>query len=262
MKQTFPFSLLLLGSALLSLTACKDDKPQDGLPSCDGVHWEYTGDDGPEHWKELCVDYTTCGGPAQSPINIANAQNDNTLVAIGEHFVASTTHAVNNGHTVQFNCDAGSEITVGGETYKLLQYHFHTHSEHVVNGVAYPMEVHFVHKNEATGKLAVIGVFFKEGAENHFLQPFIDHLPAVKDAKYDDDNLSFTVSDCLPSNRSYFTYGGSLTTPPCSEIVTWLVMENPVEASHEQIEAFHQIEHDNARPVQELSGRALKHASL
>lgn len=262
MKKTIQFHLLFLGSFfLLSLTACKDDK-DPGLPSCDGVHWEYSGDDGPEHWQELCVDYTTCGGPAQSPINIANAQDDNTLAAIGENFASSTTHAINNGHTVQFNCDAGSEITVGGQVYKLLQYHFHTHSEHVVNGVAYPMEVHFVHKNEASGKLAVVGVFFKEGAENQFLAPFIAHLPAQKDATFDDNALTFNVADCLPANRSYFTYGGSLTTPPCSEIVTWLVMENPVEASHEQIDAFHAVEHDNARPTQDLNGRALKHASL
>lgn len=261
MKKAFQLSLLLLSGALLTLTSCKDDK-QSSLPSCEGVHWEYSGDEGPDHWKDLCVDYTSCGGPAQSPIDITGAQDDNTLVAIGEHFVSSTTHAVNNGHTVQFNCDAGSEITVDGQTYKLLQYHFHTHSEHTVGGVAYPMEVHFVHKNETTGKLAVVGVFFKEGAENEFLKPFIEHLPATKDATFDDANLSFNVSDCLPSNRSYYTYGGSLTTPPCSEIVTWLVMQNPVEASHEQIEAFHSVEHDNARPVQALGSRSLKHASL
>lgn len=239
------------------LSACGDDG--NDFPTCEGVEWEYEGFNGPEDWANLCIDFIGCDGKSQSPIDISGATDDASLQAIAERFTTTGTHIVNKGHTVQLNADAGSSIVVNGETYELLQFHFHTHSEHKLNGSDYPMEVHFVHKNEATQKLAVIGVFFKEGAENHFLQPFIEHLPTVKDATFDDAATKFTVADCLPSNRSYFTYGGSLTTPPCSETVTWLVMENPVEASAEQVKAFHELEHDNARPVQARNGRALRH---
>ena len=242
---------------LAFLSACNDGTAD--LPSCTGVEWEYDGAEGPEHWGSLCTDYIDCGGLAQSPIDVTGATDDAALHAIPEQFVPTGTHIVNKGHTIQFNADAGSSITVDGQSYNLLQFHTHTHSEHTVNGAAYPMEVHFVHKNDASGKLAVIGVFVKEGAENHFLKAFTDHLPATKDAKYDDSAATFSVTDFLPANQSYFTYGGSLTTPPCSQIVTWLVLENPVEASAEQIKAFHELEHDNARPVQARNGRTLRH---
>lgn len=243
-------------SALLLFSSCGDGPGE--LPSCDGVEWEYEGHNGPELWASLCTGYIDCDGLSQSPIDLSGATDDVSLQAISEHFATTGTHIVNKGHTIQLDADAGSSITVNGETYNLLQFHTHTHSEHTVNGDAYPMEVHFVHKNDASGKLAVIGVLVKEGAENHFLEPFVDHLPANKDGHFDDTAATFNVGDFLPANRSYYTYGGSLTTPPCSQIVTWLVLENPVEASEEQIQSFHELEHDNARPVQNRNGRALK----
>ena len=257
LHPTFPFKLLLFAVFLLSAEACKDYDGGDPLPSCDGVHWEYEGVDGPDYWSELCVDYVDCGGEVQSPINLTGAVDDASLGEIARTYAATATHIVNNGHTLQFNCDAGSSITVNGETYKLLQFHSHTHSEHLVNGASYPLELHFVHKNETSGKLAVIGVFVKEGAENAFLKGFMDHLPAAKDATYDDAG-TYNAADFFPAGKSYFTYAGSLTTPPCSEIVTWTVMETPVEASADQIHHFETIEHENARPVQPLHGRTIK----
>ena len=259
-KSFFALPLLPVGCAflLMLLSAGCGDGPVD-LPSCEGVEWEYEGAYGPDEWSNLCVDFTACAGAEQSPIDISGAKDDASLQAIAEHFASTGTHIVNKGHTIQLNTDAGSSITVNGETYNLLQFHFHTHSEHLLNGAAYPMEMHFVHKNEATGKLAVIGVLVKEGAENHFLDPFLHHLPATKDAVYDDAATTYNVTDALPANRSYFTYGGSLTTPPCSQIVTWLVMENPVEATAAQIQELHELEHDNARPTQDLHGRSIRH---
>lgn len=241
---------------LLFGIACKDDKT---LPSCDGVHWEYEGVDGPEYWGELCVDYTSCGGRVQSPVNITGAVDDASLAAISRTYAATTTHILNNGHTLQFNCDAGSSITVNGEKYDLLQFHTHTHSEHTVNGSAAPMEIHFVHKNAATGKLAVIGVFVEEGAENTVLKNLADHLPTAANSIYDDVTALFNPADFYPADAKYFTYSGSLTTPPCSEIVTWIVMEHHIEASTAQIHDFETLEHENARPVQPLEGRTIKH---
>lgn len=246
---------VLAGFLLLSAVSCKDDKE---LPSCEGVTYEYEGENGPEHWSELCVDYTDCGGKVQSPIDIKGAVDDAALPLIPQSYTSTATHIVNKGHTIQFNFDSGSSIVVNGETYDLLQFHSHTHSEHTVNGVAAPMEIHFVHKNATTGKLAVIGVLIEEGAENAVLKNFVDHLPATKDATYEAAG-TFNALDLMPSDKSYFTYAGSLTTPPCSEIVTWIVMEHPIEASAAQIHDFEALEHENARPVQALEGRAIKH---
>lgn len=252
-------TLLSFSTACLLLfnTSCKNDDKT--LPSCEGVVYEYDGVDGPDHWSELCVDYTPCGGKVQSPVNISGATDDAALTDIAKTYLGTGTHIVNKGHTIQFNYDAGSSIVVDGQTYTLLQFHTHTHSEHTVNGTSYPMEIHFVHKNDATGKLAVIGVFVEEGAENSILSHLVDHLPATKDAVYDDAANTFAAADLLPSDKSYFTYSGSLTTPPCSEIVTWIVMEHPIEASTAQIHDFEALEHENARPVQPLEGRAIKH---
>lgn len=256
-KLLFPNLLLCLGSFFL-FSSCKENEPD--LPSCTDIHWNYDNstEEGPDHWGELCVDYTECGGAVQSPVNIAGANDDASLKALEEVFSNTGTHIVNNGHTIQFNADAGTMLTYGGVTYNLLQFHTHTPSEHTVNGVSYPMEVHFVHKNDATGQLSVIGVLVSEGADNAFLEQFLHHLPATADAKYDDAALVYSIEDFMPANKSYFTYNGSLTTPPCSEIVTWLVLETPVEASHEQIEEIHALEHSNNRPVQDLHGRTLK----
>ncbi len=254
--------VLPLFASLILVTSCKDDKKE--LPACTDIHWNYDNstEDGPSHWGELCVDYTDCAGKAQSPIDIKGATDDASLAALAEAFSPTGTHILNNGHTLQFTADAGTSLTLNGEQFDLLQFHTHTSSEHTVNGASYPMEVHFVHKNAATGKLAVIGVFVKEGAENAFLKSFTGHLPATEDATYDDAGTTFKISDFLPANKSYFTYGGSLTTPPCSEIVTWIVLENPVEATHDQIEAFHALEHTNNRPVLSLNSRTIKHKAI
>lgn len=248
-----PVCLLLSGALFLS--SCKKE---DKIPeSCDGIHWEYSGEDGPAHWGELCVGYADCDGSTQSPVDIKGAVADGTLTAIAKAYATSKTNILNNGHTIQFNYDAGSSITVNGLQYDLLQFHFHTHSEHLVNSVSYPMEVHLVHKNAATGNLAVIGVFFEEGAENPLLAHYIDHLPAHHDETFTSDE-TYTAADLLPAGTGYYTYGGSLTTPPCSEIVTWIVMKDPITASTAQIHDIETLEHENFRPVQPLEGRTIK----
>ncbi|MBK8704134.1 MAG: carbonic anhydrase family protein [Saprospiraceae bacterium] len=251
-----PFTLmcLFLGS-IVFFPSCKDD---DKIPeSCDGIHWEYEGEDGPSHWGELCVGYEDCSGATQSPVDIKGAVADAALQAIAKAYATSKTNILNNGHTIQFNYDSGSSITVNGLQYDLLQFHFHTHSEHLVNGSSHPMEVHLVHKNAASGNLAVIGVFFEEGAENALLAHYLEHLPAGHDETYTSDD-TYTAADLLPAGTGYYTYSGSLTTPPCSEIVTWIVMKDHITASHDQILHIEELEHENFRPVQELAGRTIK----
>ena len=136
----------------------------------------------------------------------------------------SKADIINNGHTVQFNYDGGSTLTFNGKEFELLQFHFHADSEHTVGGTQFPLEVHLVHSNP-DGSLAVIGIFFEEGDENALLAAYFDNIPEHEDDHYADSG-TFNVGDILPSNMSYYHYTGSLTTPPCSEIVNWIVIKS------------------------------------
>lgn len=219
------------------------------------AHWEYEGEHGPEHWKELCTAYTSCGGQSQSPINVVGAEKDASLKAIQFSYTETKAAIVNNGHTIQINCDEGSKVVIAGKEYKLAQFHYHANSEHQIEGKAFPLEVHFVNKAE-DGNIAVVGVMFKEGKENALLSKYLKDFPAAK-GKVDAEG-KIELAKLLPSNSSYYTYSGSLTTPPCSEIVTWFVMKTPVEASKEQLTKFASILKNNFRPIQALNGRKIK----
>lgn len=245
---------LLALSFLLAFSAC--EKKETELPSCDGIEWSYKGTEGPAEWEFLCTDYTTCGGERQSPVNISNAVPDNSLGSIQLSYQETKLSISNNGHTLQFTTDAGSSLQLGGQTYNLLQFHTHTHSEHTLNNQDFPMEFHFVHKNDATGDLAVIGVWVRSGNANPFIASFVEELPMEKGSVLVKSDR-FTPDILFPDNLSYYGYEGSLTTPPCSEIVHWRVLENTIELSSQQIAAFEALEHTNARPVQDLNGRKL-----
>ena len=162
----------------------------------------------------------------------------------------------NNGHTIQVDYPPGSAIVLDGKKYELLQFHFHTPSEHTVDRIALAMEMHLVHQN-SEGNLAVVGVLVKEGEENYFLQQIWEHLPESKGEK-EVKGVKINAENLLPSNRDYYSYSGSLTTPPCSEGVSWNVLKMPIEASAEQIEHFMEIYQMNARPVQPLNRRKIK----
>ncbi len=221
--------------------------------NCEDYHWEYEGETGPDTWATCFAD---CGGQSQSPIALSGSEPDNIPTALETHYEDVPIELINNGHTVEFEYEAGSTFTLEGEAYNLLQFHFHTGSEHTINGTRYAMEAHLVHQNAMTGQLAVIGVMFEEGAENAFLKNFSDNLPVSEGDHYSSAGL-VNVGNLIPSSGGYYTYSGSLTTPPCSEIVTWIVMKRPVEASAEQLSNFHTIMGDNYRPLQDLNGRTV-----
>jgi carbonic anhydrase len=161
---------------------------------------------------------------------------------------------LNNGHTIQVNYAKGSRITVGGEQYELAQFHFHTPSENTVNGKAYDMEMHLVHKN-AKGELAVVGVFFQSGSQNAELDKLWRQLPEKAGEQKTLADTSLSAANLLPQDRSYAHFNGSLTTPPCSENVNWFVIREPLQASAEQISRISTIMGHNARPVQNLNKR-------
>lgn len=218
-------------------------------------HWSYEGEKGPEHWGELSPEYKICQlGVEQTPIDLTDAvAGDAGEIAFD--YRPLPLRLINNGHTVQVNAEPSCTCTIAGTPYRLVQFHFHHPSEHRLDGKAFEMEVHFVHKSEA-GALAVVGVFFRAGAHNAGLQPIFDQMPKSEGPEIAVAG-SFDPVPFLPLNRGYFRYRGSLTTPPCFEGLTWTVFREPVEASPEQIRQFSSLFPNNARPIQRKNRRFL-----
>jgi len=222
-----------------------------------GVHWGYEGDTGPEHWGDLSEEFKMCKiGKSQSPVDISGTVKE-SLPPIEFHYRSSPLEIINNGHTIQVNYEEGSYVKINGKKYNLLQFHFHAPSEHTVNGKHFDMEAHLVHKSD-DGKLAVIGVFMKEGAKNNFIQTLWDNIPDKVGAEKSMKHIKINAMDLLPENRAYYKYSGSLTTPPCTEGVDWNIMVTPVKLSRDQIDKFRTFYKMNARPTQPLHGRVIK----
>jgi carbonic anhydrase len=217
------------------------------------IHWGYSGDIGPEFWGDLSAEYALCStGARQSPIDISGATPQEGGITF--NYQPTNLNLLNNGHTIQVNYDAGSSIEVNGETYNLFQFHFHVPSEHTENGLPAAMELHLVHRN-ADDKLAVVGVMMNVGAENPVLARFWDQIPAEETEITVPGTIN--IAEALPGGLSYYTYDGSLTTPPCSEGVSWFVLNERIEASQTQIDKFVSIIGNNARPVQPLNDRVI-----
>ena len=234
------------------------DKPATGKEEAkhEGKHWTYEGKEGPVNWGKLSADYATCDtGRNQSPINIDSVLHASlSPLKISQKFPAKDI--VNNGHTVQVDFTKGNILVLDNALYQMKQVNFHAPSENKVNGIGYPLEAHFVHA-DSKGNLAIIAVMFKEGAENPALATFWAQIPHEPG-----EPVAFkgrvTPSELMPANHSYYRFSGSLTTPPCSEGVRWIVMKIPMTASKSQIEAFASVVHQhNNRPVQPLNGRVV-----
>lgn len=224
------------------------------------AHWSYEGETSPEHWAELDQLFTTCStGKAQSPVNILHEQvtEEEGLSPVKVQYSPSQVALVNNGHTIQVNLkNQENRITIEGKTYVLQQFHFHLPSEHEVDGQHAAMELHFVNKSD-DGALAVLSVLITEGSENSELNKLWSLLPAEESAQETAIEGTFNIDELLPADLHSFRYQGSLTTPPCTEGVQWIVLENPVQWSEEQIGTFAAIfPHDN-RPVQTLGTREI-----
>ena len=220
------------------------------------IHWGYEGHGGPENWSKLDAKNTLCAtGQRQSPIDIRDGIKVD-LEPIKFNYRPSTFRIVDNGHTVQVNV-ADSAITLTGKTFELIQFHFHRPSEEKVNGQRFDMVVHLVHKAD-DGQLAVVAVLLERGNENPFIQSVWNYMPLEKNAPVEPPNIAINPADLLPAARGYYTYMGSLTTPPCSENVLWLVMKQPVQVSTDQINIFSRLYRNNARPIQPPAGRLIK----
>ncbi|MDJ0648313.1 MAG: carbonic anhydrase family protein [Xenococcaceae cyanobacterium MO_188.B19] len=216
------------------------------------LQWGYIGKAAPENWANLDSKYAVCGsGLTQSPINLKSPITED-LPSISFNYQESALHIVNNGRSIQVNYAPGSTILFGGTTYELQQFHFHHPCEHKIDSQEFDMEVHLVHYNKS-GSLVVVAVLMELGKENLALTPIFKELPQLGRKK----NLSLTINakNLLPTKNNYYYYKGSLTTPPSSEIVNWLIFEQPIKISAQQIEQFAKIIGNNARPIQALNNR-------
>jgi carbonic anhydrase len=273
-KQTSYMAALLLGF-LLTFTSCKQNSnaAADAQTSADSTaqaasarpaHWSYSEEGGATNWGNLSPAYALCKeGKHQSPVDIVETQvkgagtwqlnykSTSLNIAHTEHM----DDIVDNGHTIQVSVDEGSTLTYAGKTYHLKQFHFHTPSEHTINGQHMPMEMHMVHQSD-DGALAVVGVLIKEGKEaNPNFATIISNFPAAKgESKHiTDQHLELDLQ--MPKDNAAYHYIGSLTTPPCSENVQWLVLHDMLSLSKDQIDAFASRIGPNNRPTQPLNDR-------
>jgi carbonic anhydrase len=224
-----------------------------------GTVWSYEGETGPANWSKINVDWGRCGaGNRQSPIDIRDGIKVN-LEQIGFDYHPSSFSEVNNGHTISVTVGGGNFITVGNQTYELQEFHFHRPSEERVNGRGTEMVIHMVHRS-AEGKVAIVAVLLERGQPHSLIQTVWDNLPLEK---FDTVSPSIVLNpmDALPEKREYFTYMGSLTEPPCTEGVLWLVFKQPRQASPAQMALFSRLYPLNARPVQMAAGRMVKESN-
>ena len=244
------------------------------------AHWSYSGHEGPTHWSNLADEYQLCGsGQNQSPIDIQSTVKSN-LFKLNADYYNVPLQILNNGHTIQFNYSSISEtekhqvsidgnlqllpsaksynssLKISGEKYSLLQVHFHSPSEHQVNGKHHSLEAHFVHAN-TSGQLAVVGVLFNEGEANSLISKLWEFMPSEAGAVKKIEGVTVNAGDLLPDSLAYYHYRGSLTTPPCSEAVRWFVLETPQTVSKAQVKKFLSVVGENNRPVQPLNSRFL-----
>ena len=219
-------------------------------------HWSYSGHEGPNEWGNLDSSYAACSsGRTQSPIDIKDAKKTD-LPALKFDYHSVPLNLIDNGHTIQVNYPAGSTLTVGDETFTLKQFHFHHPSEEHVNGHGYDMVAHLVHA-DGEGRLAVVAVFLKKGHPSGLIELLWKNIPKEKEKAVEVSGASVSAKDLLPGDRGYYGFAGSLTTPPCSEGVTWYVMKTPSDLSEAQIAAFAKLYPMNARPVQGTNGREI-----
>jgi len=246
MQQQHITRILCSVFALITLSAAQEQHAKHT--------WNYSDQFGPNHWGDLSADFTTCKtGRHQSPIDIRNPKKAD-LPPIRFDYRPSPLHIIDNGHTIMINYAPGSVMLVGGKKYVLQQFHFHRPSEERVNGKSFAMTVHLVHADEE-GHLAVVAVLLQQGADNALVHELWQELPKEKEKEARKDNIQIDVSQIVPLDHRYYTFSGSLTTPPCSENIRWFVLEHPATVSAEEIKKFSGLYRNNARPTQPLYDR-------
>lgn len=257
--------------ALILFAACAEHESSavHEATAAHEIHWDYA-ELGPADWAALSPEFAVCGaGERQSPIDIGDAVTapvpalDATFRPVELHIVHHEHRAdiINTGHSVQVNYPGSDTLVIGDERFELLQYHFHSPAEHRVAGREFPAEVHFVHR-AANGRLAVIGVLIEEGAANPAYDPVWQNLPTEKGREIHLEHVTVDVDALLPRETASVRYVGSLTTPPCSEGVEWIVMTTPVSMSGAQLATLRAVLSGNNRPIQPRHDRPVLRAMV
>ncbi|MFG6150179.1 carbonic anhydrase [Halobacillus sp. B23F22_1] len=261
----YPVFAALIG---FTIGGCQEQTRETGAPEEEEQNdserktdeWSYDGETGPGQWGELDDAYAACAdGKEQSPVNIESAQVEENEGSgdLEINYQSSSFSLANNGHSIQANAvDLENHLVIDEEEYELAQFHFHQPSEHLVNSQRYEMELHLVHETE-NGDAAVLGIMIEEGEENSTLSYLWDQLPLEETEEDVTIEEPVDLQALLPEDQTNFQYEGSLTTPPCTEEVKWMVFEEPIEMSEEQIQEFKEIYHKNHRPEQPLEGREI-----
>ena len=225
------------------------------------AHWDYEGEAGSSRWGQLQADFKTCAaGQRQSPIHIQSTQTlQGPAEPIQFNYQDSTGIVVNNGHTIQVDVVGDNSIQVRNTRYDLVQFHFHHPAEERINDRVHSMVAHLVHRN-AQGQLAVVAILIDPGQANPLIHKVWTYMPLDSQDSVRMPGNQLNLGELLPKDQRYYQYLGSLTTPPCTEGVLWLVLKQPVTLSREQIRLFGQLYPYNARPVQPVNGRPIREA--
>ena len=260
-KRQTPRKPVKTSTTAANVGASGHTNPSAGHDAHGSAHWTYEGDTGPTNWAKLKPEFNVCAiGQRQSPIAIEDSATlQGPAEPIGFQYQASAGSVVNNGHTIQVDLAPGNSIAVRSGTFELLQFHFHHPSEEQVNGQRYAMVAHLVHKN-AEGQLAVVAVLLTPGEANPAVDTVWKYMPVDTGDRVKLPTGVLNLPELLPKDQRYYQFMGSLTTPPCTEGVLWMVLKTPVTLSPAQIRLFGQLFPNNARPVQSVNGRPVREA--
>jgi carbonic anhydrase len=252
---------LSLCATFVALSSCKNRSESSHInKEQEHQHWSYEGETSPVHWSEIEKN-SDCSGKKQSPINIidintiTNSSDDNDLEIL-YYSKTNLTEVLNNGHTIEFDFEKGDSIKYKNEIFHLKQIHFHEPSEHTINGIRYPIEIHFVHKSN-TDKLSVISILGEEGKEN-LLFDFLESFLPLIEGNSKEIHQPIDLTSLIPESQDFYSYSGSLTTPPCSENVNWIVMKQTIFLSENQVQILKESTPlNNYRNEQALNGRSV-----
>ncbi len=248
---------VLFVSISITLSACSSSSSDDTDDPV-GLLWDYgSGSLGPSNWASLSADFALCGsGTQQSPIDILDDQIDDPRNWQFD-WGPSTLKMTNDARHIHVLYDPGSSIDVSGVEYELESFHFHVSSEHYYQGNPFDGEIHFVHES-AAGTFAVVAVWITEGTENKDFSIILANMPIVDDETIDDPTQFLSALDYLPESKNFFRYDGSLSEPPCTESVTWIVLKDAIELSSNQLQSLGNVLGENVRPLQPLNGRVVQ----
>jgi len=256
LRSTAIAAVLILGTAAVLSSSAQASGPA-AAPAAASGGFTYNGDTGPGFWADLDPANVACRlGASQSPINIDHVKIDRHLRPLKLALQATPIALVNNGHAIEEEIESPNTLTLNGDVYTSAQFHFHTLSEHAIDGQRGAMELHAVFV-DPTGRVAVVGMLFKIGHKNAFLDELMSAgLPTHTGDKVTSE-VEVSLADALTNTSKYYTYAGSLTTPPCSQGVTWFVLKGEAQMSAAQFQAFEDILGNDFRPLQPINGRVV-----